>query len=289
MELISSPWEDVFLDFVRSINRRATFVSPYIAAQPLTQLTSNVNHLDSVQINIVTKIDATSMLHKSLDVEAIETFCRKFTETKVKHIPGLHAKVYIADNHTAIVTSGNLTSSSLSRNLEYGIRVNDRDQVSEISRNIYEYEKLGMQLSIQQLNKFSEISSQLAEKNDLVSNSVCLELRETLEQHLHDAQYSIDELRGTSGKSITSIFGKGILYVLRNGPLPTEAIYSQIQRLFPDLCDDSEERIINGVHFGKKWKHHVRNAQQYLKRKNQIEKTASETGNEWKLTGNSNN
>ena len=76
-----------------------------------------MNCSDAVRIKIIAKIDSISMLHKPLDVEAIEKFCRRFPETKVKHLLGLHAKVYVADDHTAIVTSGNLTSSSLSRNL----------------------------------------------------------------------------------------------------------------------------------------------------------------------------
>jgi hypothetical protein len=47
----------------------------------------------------------------------------------------------------------------------------------------------------------------------------------------------------------------------------------------PDLCDDSVDRVIDGVHFGKKWKHYVRNAQQYLKRSGEIEFD----GSRWRL------
>jgi hypothetical protein len=38
----------------------------------------------------------------------------------------------------------------------------------------------------------------------------------------------------------------------------------------PDLCDDAVELLINGQRFGKRWKHAVRNAQQYLKRSGKI-------------------
>jgi len=40
------------------------------------------------------------------------------------------------------------------------------------------------------------------------------------------------------------------------------------------------DRIIGDVHFGKKWKHYVRNAQQYLKRHGEIEFD----GERWHLT-----
>jgi hypothetical protein len=37
------------------------------------------------------------------------------------------------------------------------------------------------------------------------------------------------------------------------------------------MCDDSIDRVIDGVHFGKKWKHMVRNTQQFLKSRREIE------------------
>jgi len=44
-----------------------------------------------------------------------------------------------------------------------------------------------------------------------------------------------------------------------------------VQQIHPDLCDDTIDRVIDAVHFGKKWKHYVRNAQQALKRKGLID------------------
>ena len=51
----------------------------------------------------------------------------------------------------------------------------------------------------------------------------------------------------------------------------TEELHPLVQLLHPDLCDDSVDRVIDGEHFGKKWKHYVRNAQQYLKRNGEIQ------------------
>jgi hypothetical protein len=41
--------------------------------------------------------------------------------------------------------------------------------------------------------------------------------------------------------------------------------------MHPDICDDRIDRVIDGVNFGKKWKHHVRTAEQALKRAHKIE------------------
>jgi hypothetical protein len=52
--------------------------------------------------------------------------------------------------------------------------------------------------------------------------------------------------------------------------MKTTAIHRAIQRIHPDLCDDSVDRVINGQHFGKKWKHSVRTAQVFLRRRGDI-------------------
>jgi hypothetical protein len=53
-----------------------------------------------------------------------------------------------------------------------------------------------------------------------------------------------------------------------------------VQRMHPDICDDEIDRVIDGVNFGKKWKHHVRTAQQALKRARKIDFD----GQKWNLT-----
>lgn len=278
-ELIDSPWEDAFLDFVRSINHTALIVSPYISAKPLEVLATTVKRPKTTEFRFLTNFNPASMIFGSLNVPAIDEFCRLFPPTVVTHQASLHAKVYIADDHTAIITSGNLTSSSLDGNLEYGVRVKDKRQISEIEMNLREYEQLGNPVSKQQLNVFSELSRKLAETKNLTFTSTQKGLMNSLEQELQGAQESINELRGASGESTNTIFCRTILYILRNGPLPIKQIHMQVQNLHPDLCDDSQDRIINGVHFGRLWKHRVRNAQVQLKRQKQI----TYIGNKWQL------
>ncbi|HOL66222.1 MAG TPA: hypothetical protein PKX93_02030, partial [bacterium] len=83
------------------------------------------------------------------------------------------------------------------------------------------------------------------------------------------------------GKTINAIFCDTILYLLKKkGPLSTKEIHPLIQTIHADICDDSVDRVINGQHFGKKWKHLVRDAQQSLK-KNRLIKL--ENG-KWQLT-----
>jgi hypothetical protein len=52
--------------------------------------------------------------------------------------------------------------------------------------------------------------------------------------------------------------------------MATRDIHREVQRIHPDLCDDTVDRVINGQRFGKKWKHAVRRAQYHLKQKGEI-------------------
>lgn len=81
--------------------------------------------------------------------------------------------------------------------------------------------------------------------------------------------------------ALHTVFEKTILYLLqKNGPLSTTVIHNLIEEIHPDLCDNSVDRVINGVRFGKKWKHAVRTAQQHLKKKGVVELINTK----WRLT-----
>jgi hypothetical protein len=77
-------------------------------------------------------------------------------------------------------------------------------------------------------------------------------------------------LRGRGGH-VTPLFGETIIFLLRrHGPLSTKELHPLIQGIHPDLCDDNIDRVIDGIHYGKKWKHWVRSAQQRMKGENKI-------------------
>ena len=102
-----------------------------------------------------------------------------------------------------------------------------------------------------------------------VENSAAESLKRRFSQKLRTADYQF--LRAQVGtRSAHSLFSEAILYALAASPLSTVELHPKVQKLLPDLCDDSVELVINGHQFGKHWKHAVRNAQQSLKRSGQI-------------------
>ena len=92
-----------------------------------------------------------------------------------------------------------------------------------------------------------------------------------------------DELIFTriKGDALHTTFEKTIFYILsKYGALETQQLHNHIKEIHPDLCDDNIDRVIDGVRFGKKWKHAVRSSQQHLKKKGLIELIDAK----WKLT-----
>jgi hypothetical protein len=100
--------------------------------------------------------------------------------------------------------------------------------------------------------------------------SIKSRLRSEFKRRLENFDDEIIRARA-AGRVPHAIFADAILYLLSRKPMSTAQLHPLIQRIHPDLCDDNIDRIIDGKHFGKKWKHAVRTAQQHLKKTGQIE------------------
>jgi len=169
----------------------------------------------------------------------------------------------------AIVTSGNLTEPGLSGNVEYGVALEEKSIVEEVRSDFESYASLGAKVSLDDVAALSAEMEDLKALYQRAEKSVRNLARRAFEKKLESTQFRLLRHRAR-GKTTHAIFSDTIKFLLAKGPLRTEELHPVVQLLHPDLCDDSIERVIEGVHFGKKWKHHVRNAQQSLKRHGEI-------------------
>lgn len=180
-------------------------------------------------------------------------------------MPRIHAKVYISDKSSAIVTSANFTEGGALRNFEYGVRIVDSAVVQEIQHDINEYSKLGASVTKSQLEEIQaqveEVKRTIQNEQKKISQKIKLESRKQ-EKMVED---NLIRLR-VKQKSVNAIFSDTLLYLLTQRPMATKELHLLVKDIHPDLCDDSYDRIIDGKHFGRLWKHQVRNAQVYLKR-----------------------
>ncbi len=189
----------------------------------------------------------------------------------VTYLPGLHAKVYVADARTAIVTSGNLTTAGINANYEYGVLMRDSPLVATVKEDITRYALLGSKVSFETLEALASATEDLKIVQQRATRSISANLRTEFEARTAQARLELLRIRA-QGKTTHGIFSDTILYLLeQKGPLTTAALHPFVQQIHPDLCDNSIDRVIGEVHFGKRWKHYVRNAQQSLKRQGLIE------------------
>lgn len=275
MTSIKSPWAAKFDEFAGSIEESAIIAAPYITRQPVEQLAGKLqSRRRSVRLDVLTNLHADSLIDGSLDIGALAWLCKQIPGTTVRHLRYLHAKAYVADGHTAIVTSANFTNGGLRRNHELGVAITDPDGVKDIVEDLREYGNLGVLVPAEALIELDAMTHQAQESNATVDKSVSTiaaaahnAIRSDMNERLVELRTTGEAFTKNPRASITAQFCDAIRYVLRqNGPMSTRDMNPLIHNLLPELCDDEVDRIINGVTFGRKWKHQVRNAQVQLRR-----------------------
>lgn len=266
-QLLQSPWSKQFATLVEQAENALLLCTPYITKGPCERIVDTVTKLgraSDLKVSILTDLSRQNMISGYTDPKALHDLTTALPKSAVRFLPSLHAKVYVADDRLAIVTSGNLTDGAMFRNFEYGVWFDDEASVRAIRADAENYASLGSLVDVTQLLTFAEIASELRELSKAVIKTAEKDIQRQFDERLNIAEESI-LLARTAGRTAHAIFSDAVLYVLRNGPLPTKEIHEAIKRIHPDLCDDTVDRVINEQHFGKKWKHAVRTAQQHLR------------------------
>lgn len=246
-------------------------VSPFVKRSKAEEILAALSHRgvqNKVRLVMLTDLRPECALGGSLDMEALVALGHGIPNFALTHLPSLHAKVYIADRKAAIVKSGNLTDSGVSGNIEYGVAFSDKGVVTQIREDFEQYSLLGAKVSSAEVEALLYEVRELKQLYQKAEQSIRARAREAFKRKLQATQLQLLRHRA-KGKTTHAIFSQTILFLLARGPLRT-TFHPLIQRLHPDICDDSIDRVIDGVSFGKKWKHHVRTAQQFIKREGKI-------------------
>ncbi len=270
LDLVKKPFKPVFDSFIKDIKTDCLICSPYITSEPIKTLVRTINKKKSKKINIsiLTDISFQNLVQKGVDISALLYLFKTHHNISITYLPKLHAKVYIANKSSAIVSSANFTYSGANINFEYGFRTTDLVTVKKIDDDIKAYKKLGANISKKEIQIINKQVKDIRKTIQKEQNNI----KATIRLHSIEQQQEIENnLIRTRVKNVSqnSIFSDTLLYLLSQNPATTQELHQQISNIHPDLCNN-EDRVIDGEHFGKLWKHHVRNAQQYLKKSNLI-------------------
>ena len=237
--------------------KRLTIVSPYISCSQADFVVGKLH--EAVDVYVLTCLREDSLNGGALQIGALQRLGNFSSGSKVIHLPRLHAKIYVADESQAIITSGNLTFSGIESNHEYGVGIGDPCVVRQVRQHIAYYAELGHAVTAEQLAALEEKVAAVREKaaTTLREGGEEKELRHALRQ-LNDKCLNLH--------TPTSLFKKALLHLLCAGPQTTKELQEGIRSLYPELSASKENRVIREQNFGKKWKHDLRNAQQGLKK-----------------------
>ena len=277
MELIKSPWEQEFHNFGKIVRSNATIVVPFIGEEPLNELASEFSERNPPRVRLLTSLRNHSVIDGTVAVGAILDFCKTVGNVTVRNLPRLHAKVYIADDELAIITSGNLTQSSLNRNSEYGVRISEKSAISQLLVDIEEYWLHGEIVSLTELEKLADwqmsnrqkIQSSKYENMDLYKSQL-QELENilrtispkisTYEERFGLTSSVVDQLRGNPSETDNAVFSRTIVHILGYGPLSAREIDHAIQAIHPNRCDDT---ILNNKNTQPRWQHRSASARKW--------------------------
>jgi hypothetical protein len=261
-ELIPSPSERGFIQVVKEARKSLFIAAPYIKDYGTKLILSNAR-VDSLQM--LTNLNIANVTGTGFDIDALLSLWARF-DVQVSSLGKLHAKTYIADSRIAFVTSANLTRGGLVENYEYRLVLRDGQLVSAMLDDMKKYFALGNIFSREKIEGIRADVTQIRNLQEALAKSDEVKhLCKVLRQKEDALQTRLLENR-VEGKSLNAIFAETIRYLLGSrGPLSTRELNPLVQDIHPDICDDSIDRVIRGQHFGKKWKHLVRHAQQYLK------------------------
>lgn len=159
MQYIQPPWENYFFLKVHAAEKSLFISSPYIK-YPVAGLLCEIlqsKQNPNLSIQILTRIRVQDLIDGASDLEAFEKLLQlaevSGLEVTVKCLSNLHAKVYIFDENSAIVTSSNLTPSGLKSNVEYGIEITEQMAIGQILDDMYVYWSTAETLTVEMIEQ----------------------------------------------------------------------------------------------------------------------------------------
>lgn len=110
-------------------SRRLVISSPYITKRGTSSILDHVGPelCSSGELLVLTDCSAGNVASGSLELTALRNLLAATKRSRLVHIPNLHAKAYANDAGIGLVTSANLTTGGMLRNVELGVLVEGVD------------------------------------------------------------------------------------------------------------------------------------------------------------------
>lgn len=279
IELINRPWRSHLAELVASASDSILIAAPFIKESEAEWLCGFLQ--PGIEVRTLARVDSIAVSNESLDIAALRRLATASRKARLTALPNLHAKVFVADQKAAIVTSGNLTRGGLDANIEYGVALHEPDLVRRVREDMLMFARLGSDVSVRKIAQLARLEKELRGAHANVQNSASDEAKQRFDQVVNKAKPVVAEIE-IGYRSKNAIFGEAAQLVLADGrPLPIDLLHERVRELLPTLCGDGNY-VLRGKSFGKDWKHDVRNALNYLKEKRDMLEN-DELNHTWRL------
>ena len=128
LQIVTTPTHDWLAKRARTCGARMLVGSPYVN-KAIINLTDIVSK--DVSRTLVTRTDLRDF---AVGASNLDTLCALVKDGVTVHsLSDLHAKIYVFDDSSALVTSANATVSGMRRNLECGLGTEDSEVIKELA------------------------------------------------------------------------------------------------------------------------------------------------------------
>ena len=265
--LLARDWNSQLANLIRCASADLLISSPYVTRVGCRFILDNMSGTFRTggTLRVLTNLSPVNICQGATDPGSLCLLTSELANVETVHLPRLHAKVYVADLESAIITSANLTAGGLQHNYEYGLALRDVEIIQTIRTDILSYAGLGARLGPDELRTYGEIAQRVRETYRSQITAASQSARREFARAVRTADDELVRVQLDQGPMHT-VFARTIVYLLgKYGPLSTPQLHASIEQIHPDLCDNTIDRVIDGKRFGKRWKHAVRSAQQHLK------------------------
>ncbi len=275
VEFLAQAWQAKLATLLSSSARSLFIATPYIkheAARWLLDALGGRARKRTIRTTLMTDISPDSVLGASLDISALLLFVETLERLTVFDVRRLHAKVYVADERQAIVTSGNLTTSAFARNYEYGVWIADPAMVRTVSSDMERYSQTGREIATGELARLDEVSRDFRQKYQRSSRQLQAGIRAELIEEWDQIVGPIGVPKGQYEAGSARFKGPIVEILSTRGALSTADLCDAIQSTWPYLCDDAILRVAKDGTRKRQWRHDIHTAQETLQRTSVIKR-----------------
>jgi len=161
IEVFQSPWENKLLWKIKEVENSLILVCPYIKRRIAELIIATIpQHTPALEIKILTRFDYNDFLSGASDFEAVEllhNYSRKGLRKEIRFVNNLHSKIYFFDQSEVIISSSNLTTPGLNKNIEIALSIFDSETISSIYKIVMNYWKEAESLTDERFFAFEKL------------------------------------------------------------------------------------------------------------------------------------